>query len=78
MVSAAHVAFTPAGNKLAPVTPSFKMPVAPVVAILILVIGVLMHTEWLFNEGVPTVLAGFIKMVPVSYIVPQTPINGIL
>ena len=55
MVSAAHVAFTPAGKLLAPVTPLFEIPVAPVVTILILVNGVLMHTEWLFSEGVPTV-----------------------
>ena len=40
----AQCADTPAGNPLAPDTPSFDIPVALVVTMVILVNGVLMHT----------------------------------
>jgi len=39
-----HVAETPGGKPFAPDTPAFNMPVTPVVAIVMGVIAVLMHT----------------------------------
>ena len=58
IVLAAQCADTPVGNPFAPETPSLDMPVAPVVAIVILgAMAVLRHTVGL-DDGVPTVLAG--------------------
>jgi len=55
MVLVAHVAETPAGNPLAPDTPLFDIPVAPVVVIVILVNAVLIHRVG-DDDGVPAVL----------------------
>jgi hypothetical protein len=53
----AHVADTPAGKPFAPDTPLFDIPVAPVVAIVILVNAVLLHRTG-DEDGAPAVLAG--------------------
>ena len=53
----AHVAETPAGNPFAPETPSFEIPVAPVVACVIFVNSVLIHKVGL-ELAVPIVLFG--------------------
>lgn len=57
MVLDAHVAETPAGNPLAPDTPLLDIPVAPVVAIVMLVKAVLIHKVG-DEDGVPAVLLG--------------------
>ena len=72
MVLAAHTAFTPAGKSVAA-----PMPVAPVVACVILVRAVLIHRVGLEDAG-PTVLSGVTIMVPVALAVPQPPVKGIL
>ena len=69
---AAHAAVTPAGNPVA--TP---IPVAPVVAWVILVSAVLIHKVGV-EEAAPAVLAGVTVMVPVASTVPQPPVNGML
>ena len=66
----AHVTVTPAGNPVA--TP---MPVAPVVDCVRL-IGVLIQS--VVVATVDAVLFGVTVMVPVAFIVPQPPINGML
>ena len=60
----AHVADTPAGNPFAPDTPEFEIPVAPVVAIVIGVIAVLIQTVG-FVDGTEAVLAGVTVTVAV-------------
>ena len=57
MVFDAHVAETPAGKPFAPDTPSFEIPVAPVVAIVMFVSTVLIHNVG-DEEGLPAVLFG--------------------
>ena len=76
MVFADHVAETPAGKPLAPLTPEFEIPVAPVVAIVIELISVFTHTVGL-EEGAAAVLIGVTVIVPVALTVPQPPVNGI-
>ncbi len=66
----AHVTVTPAGNPVA--TP---MPVAPVVA-CVLVMAVPIHN--VVVATVAAVLFGVTVMVPVAFIVPQPPVNGML
>ena len=61
----AHDADTPAGKPLAPGTPAFDMPVAPVVAIVILVNAVLIHSVGL-DDAAPAVLACDTVIVPVA------------
>jgi len=74
----AHVAETPVGNPLAPDTPLFDIPVAPVVTIVITGdIAVLLHNVG-DDEGVPTVLLGVIVIVPVAFTLLQPPVKGIL
>jgi len=73
----AHVAEIPAGKPFAPDIPLFEIPVAPVVAIVILVKAVLMHNVG-FDDGAPFVLAGVTVIVPVAFTLPQPPVNGIL
>ena len=53
----AQCADTPAGKLLAPDTPSLEIPVAPVVAIVILVSAVLIQRVGV-EEGAPAVLFG--------------------
>ena len=77
MVFDAHVAETPAGKPFAPDTPSFKIPVAPVVAIVMFVSKVLIHKVGV-EEGVPAVLFAVTVMVPVAFTLPQPPVNGML
>ena len=77
MVLDAKVADTPSGKPFAPDTPLFDMPIAPVVAMVILVNGVLMHKVGEV-DGVPTVFTGVTVMVPVALTLPQPPVNGML
>ena len=77
MILDAHVALTPAGKPFAPVTPSFAMPVAPVVAMVMLVKAVLIHKVG-DEEGAPAVLFGVTIIVPVALTLPQPPVNGML
>ena len=65
----AHAAVTPEGNPVA-----VPMPVAPVVAIVMAVKGVLMHNVGV-EEGVPAVFAGITAIVPVAFTLPQPPVN---
>ena len=73
----AQVALTPAGNPLAPVTPSLEMPVAMVVAIVMLVNAVLIQSVGVL-DGAAAVLFGVTVMVPVALMLPQPPISGML
>ena len=72
MVLEAHAAVTPAGKPVA-----VPIPVAPVVACVMLVNAVLIHTIGLL-DAVPAVLAGLTVIVPVAFTVPQPPVNGML
>ena len=77
MVLDAHTADTPAGKPFAPDTPLFDMPVAPVVAMVMLVNAVLMHSVGV-DDGAPAVFAGVTVIVPVAFIAPQPPVKGML
>ena len=77
MVFDAHVADTPAGNPLAPDTPLFDIPVAPVVTIVILVNAVLIHNVGV-DDAAPAVLFAVTVIVPVAFTFPQPPVNGML
>ena len=77
MVLLAQVAETPAGNPFAPETPSLAIPVAPVVACVIFVNAVLIHKVGVL-DAVPAVLSGVTVIVPVTFTVPQPPVNGML
>ena len=72
IVLVAHAAVTPAGKFV-----GLPMPVAPVVAMVIGVIAVLIHTVG-EDEGVPAVLLAVTIMVPVAFTLPQPPVNGML
>ena len=65
-------AVTPAGNPVAA-----PIPVAPVVAWVILVNAVLIHKVGV-EEAAPAVLAGVTIIVPVALTLPQPPVNGIV
>ena len=69
-VLADQLPVTPAGN------PLNVAPVAPVVAKLIFVIGVLIHVVRFTPAAI--VLYGFTVIVPVADTLPQPPVNGIL
>ena len=73
----AQVAETPAGKPLAPDTPLFEIPVAPVVVLVISVNTVLIHNVGVL-DAVPGVLFGVTIIVPVAFILPQPPVNGML
>ena len=77
IVLVAQVALTPAGNPLAPATPAFDMPVAPVVVWVMLVSAVLIHNVGAL-EATLAVLAGVTVIVPVAFTVPQPPVNGMV
>jgi hypothetical protein len=64
MVLLAHDAVTPAGKPVA-----VPIPVAPVVAIVILVSAVLIHRVGVL-DGAPAVLFGVTVIVPVAVFVP--------
>ena len=72
MVLDAKAAVTPAGNPVA-----VPIPVAPVVACVILVNAVLMHNVGV-DEAAPAVLFAVTVMVPVVFTLPQPPVNGML
>ena len=57
----AHAALTPVGNPVA-----VPIPVAPVVACVIFVNGVLMHKVGVL-EAAPAVLSGLTVIVPVAF-----------
>ncbi len=69
---AAHAALTPAGNPVA-----VPMPVAPVVACVILVKAVLIQSVGV-EEAAPAVLFGVTVIVPVAMTEPQPPDSGML
>ena len=77
MVFDAHVAETPRGKPFAPDTPSFAIPVAPVVVIVMFVSAVLIHNVG-EEEGALAVLFGVTVIVPVAFTLPQPPVNGML
>ena len=77
IVLLAHAALTPAGRPFAPDTPLLLMPVAPVVAIVMLVKAVLIHKVGVL-DGAAAVLLGVTVMVPVAFTLPQPPVNGML
>ena len=70
IVFEAHAAITPAGNPVA-----VPIPVAPVVAWVILVKAVLIHKLGL-ELAAPTVLSVDTFMVPVAFTLPQPPLSG--
>lgn len=73
IVLEAKAADTPAGNPIAA-----PMPVAPVVAWVILVKTVLIQSAGVL-EAAPTVLSSETVMVPVAFnVVPQPPVKGIV
>lgn len=72
-----QIALTPVGKPLAPETPEFEIPVAPVVACVILVSAVLMHKVGV-DDATPTVLFAETIIVPVAFPPPQPPDNKIL
>ena len=72
MVLDAKAAVTPAGNPVA-----VPIPVAPVVACVILVNAVLMHKVGV-DDAAPAVLFGVTVMVPVAFTDPQPPVNGMV
>ena len=74
---ATQCADTPAGNPLAPATPSLDIPVAPVVVMVILVSAVLIHSVGV-DDGAPAVLLAVTVIVPVAFIEPQPPVIGML
>ena len=78
IVLPAQVALTPAGKPFTPVaSPSFDIPVAPVVAIVTVAIAVLIHTAG-DELAAPAVLTVVTVIVPVAVTVPQPPVNGML
>ena len=72
MVLPDHAAVTPAGRPVAA-----PMPVAPVVACVMAVNGVLTQSVGA-EEGAPAVLAGVTMIVPVAFTLPQPPVSGML
>jgi hypothetical protein len=73
----AQVADTPAGKPFAPDTPLLDMPVAPVVAMVMAVNGVLIHSVGV-EDGDPAVFTGVTVIVPVAVTLPQPPVSGML
>ena len=61
---------------MAPEIPALEIPVAPVIAWVILVRGVLIHNVGLVDAA-PTVLASVTVIVPVAFTLPQPPVNRI-
>ena len=71
-MSFAHEAVTPVGSPVA-----VPMPVAPVVACVISVNAVLMHSVGVEDASV-TVMPGLTVITPVAITSPQPPVNGML
>ena len=72
ITSEAQAALTPAGKPVA-----VPIPVAPVVACVIFVNSVLIHSVGVL-DAVPAVLSGVTVIVPVAFTIPQPPVNGML
>ena len=72
MMLDAKAPVTPDGNPVAA-----PIPVAPVVAWVILVKAVLMHKVGV-DDPAPAVLFGVTVIVPVAFTLPQPPVNRIL
>ena len=68
----AQAAVTPAGNPVGEL-----IPVAPVVACVIAVNAVLIHTVGV-DDATPAVLAGVTIIVPVAFTLPHPPVKGML
>ncbi len=68
----AHAAVTPAGKPV-----GVPIPVALVVVCVMLVNAVLIHKVGV-EEATPAVFAGVTVIVPVTFTVPQPPVNGML
>ena len=68
----AHVANKPIGRPV-----GVPMPEAPVVAWVIAVKGVLIHTIGL-DDAAPAVIFGVTMIVPVAFTVPQPPVKGMV
>jgi hypothetical protein len=71
------VALTPLGKLLAPETPSFDIPVAPVVLIVIGVNAVFIHSVGV-DDAALAVLLGVIVIIPVAFTEPHPPERGML
>ena len=76
MMLADQTAETPAGKPSVPELPP-DMPVAPVVAMVILPSAVLIHSVGV-DDGLPAVLAGVTVIVPVALTLLQPPVKGML
>ena len=76
MVFDPQVADTPAGKPSVPDPPP-DIPVAPVVAIVILVKAVLIHSVGV-DDGLPAVLAGVTVIVPVAFTLLHPPVKGMV
>ena len=72
IVFATHAAVTPAGKPTAA-----PIPVAPVVVCVIAVSGVLIQSAGV-DEAALTVLLVMTVIVPVAFVLPHPPVNGIL
>ena len=72
ITSESQAALTPAGSPVA-----VPMPVAPVVACVIFVNAVLIHSVGVL-DATPAVLTGVTVIVPVAFTVSQPPVNGML
>ena len=68
----AQAAVTPPGKPVA-----VPIPVASVVAIVIAVSGVLIHSVGV-DDGEPAVIFAVTVIVPVAFTVPQPPVKGML
>ena len=73
MVLAAKDAVTPAGNPV-----GAPIPVAPVVAIVILGEMAVFTQSVGLDDGAPAVLFGDTVIVPVAFTLPQPPVKGML
>ena len=72
MIFDAQAAVTPEGKPI-----GAPIPVAPVVAMVMLVSRVLIHSVGLL-EGLPAVLFAVTMMVPLAFTLPQPPVKGML
>ena len=72
IVSELNVALTPEGKPVA-----VPMPVAPVVVCVMVGIAVLMQTVGV-DDAALVVFVCMTVIVPVAFILPQPPVNGIL
>jgi hypothetical protein len=72
MVSELNVALTPAGKPV-----GVPMPVAPVVVCVMVVRALLIQMVGVLDAAL-VVLSGVTVIVPVAFILPHPPVNGIL